>query len=181
MSQYTRYPPSTGSTPPPSSNPSVGLNGDPAPIYSTEVGATDPNGDLQSLLVDADGALIVKSFGAFVTQDLKILFNEVTNIAVGIATDINTYTAPSGKTSYLLSIINSGGNRATYNVYFNGSLLDRQYTNVAQLSAPFDYKTGSSGVPGMVIPVGQILRVETVNSGTSVADFNSRFMILEVT
>lgn len=49
---YARYP-SSGS------NPSIGLNGSPAPASSTEIGAIDPSGDLQALQVDATGNLLV--------------------------------------------------------------------------------------------------------------------------
>lgn len=162
-------------------NPSVGTNGAPAPASSTEVGGVDPNGDLQGLLVDSNGALIVNTSGSFGVQDLRVVFMEVAAIAVGIETTINTYTAPIGKISYLLSILNSGGNRAQYNVYDNGVLLDKQYAPVTNLSAAFDYKTGAGSVPGYVIPVGNVLTSKVVNSGTGAADYNSRFLILEVT
>lgn len=163
------------------SNASVGLNGATAPTSSTEVAAIDPNGNLAPLLVDSTGALIVNTSGSFAIQDVQVLFNEVAAIAVGVETTINTYTAPIGKISYLLSILNSGGNRAQYNIYNNGILFDRQYAPVTTLIAPFDYKTGSSQVPGKVIPIGDTIDVKVVNSGTDPTDFNSRFLILEVT
>lgn len=164
-----------------SSNPANGNNGDPVPLVSTQVGGETPSGDLAALQIAANGRLLVDSGQIFGVQDLKVLFNEVSTIAVGVETAINTYTAPAGKTVYLLSILNSGENRAQYNIYNNGVLYDRQYTNVTQLTAPFDYKTGSGSVPGMVIPVGNTISVKVVNSGTSTASYNSRFLILEVT
>lgn len=162
-------------------NPSIAPNGDPIPSSSTQIGGEDSSGNLSPLQVSDAGRLLVDSGQIFGIQDLVVKYNEVSVIAVGMETSINTYTAPMGKISYLLTILNSGGNRAQYNIYNNGTLFDRQYTNVAQLSAPFDYKTGSGSVPGMVIPVGNIIEVKVTNSGTSTADFNSRFMILEVT
>lgn len=118
---------------------------------------------------------------AFGTQNVRVLYNETAAVAVGIETTINTYTAPSGVTSYLLSILSSGENRGTFNVYNNASLLDRQYTNVTQLTSNFDYQTGSSTVPGLIIAVGNVLTVTTVNAGTDTALYNARFLILEVT
>lgn len=132
-------------------------------------------------LTSTGGALNVNAAPIFVTEDIVVLFNEVSTISIGLETTINTFTAPSGKISYLLSILNSGGNRAQYNIYLNGVMFDRQYTNVTQLTAPFDYKTNSSSVPGMVISVGDVITVKVVNSGTTTADFNSRFLIMEVT
>lgn len=163
-----------------SSSLSIGPNNVTAPTYSTQVGGIDPNGLLESIKFDTNGALLVNTSGSFAVQDLEILFNEVAAIAVGAETEINTYTAPSGKISYLLSILNSGGNRGQFNIYNNGVLFDKQYTNVTQLTAPFDYKTGSSNVPGLVISAGAVISVRVINAGTSAADFNSRFMILEV-
>ena len=163
------------------SNLSIGTNGALAPTSSTQIGGVDGFGNLQPVLIDTDGRLEVNAGQLFGVQDLVVQYNEVSAIAVGIETTINLYTAPVGKTAYLLSILTSGGNRAQFNIYNNGVLFDRQYTNVTQLTAPFDYKTGSGSVPGMVIPVGNTIAVKVVNSGTSATDYNARFMILEVT
>lgn len=162
-------------------NASIGLNGGPAPTSSTEIAAIDPDGNLAPLLVDSNGALITIANGGFTTQDLEIFFNEVNSIAVGMETIINTFTAPVGKISYLLTIFNSGENRAQYNVYINGVLLDRQYSGLTTLNALFDYKTGVFSVPGRVVVVGDLVEVKVVNSGTSTANYNSRIMVLEAT
>lgn len=162
-------------------NSSVGTNGAAAPTDSTQIGAQDASGDLQPLLVDSNGALLVNASTAFQTEDLQVLYAEVSAVAIGVETTVQSYTAPVGKVAYLLTILGSGGNRGTFNVYNNATLFDRQYTNVTQLTANFDYKTGSSSVPGMVIPVGNTIEIKAVNSGTSTADYNARFMILEVT
>lgn len=162
-------------------NASVGPTGAPIPGSATLVGGEDPNGNLEPIHLDSNGAILVNTSGSFAVQDLKVLFVETSALAIGIETPINTYTAPVGKISYLLTILNSGENRAQFSIYRNAVLFDRQYTNVTQLTAPFDYKTGSGSVPGMVIPVGETIEVTVINSGTSIANYNSRFMILEVT
>lgn len=164
-----------------STNPSVGSNDSTAPTSSTQIGGVNQNGNLEALSLSSDGRLLVDAGQIFGIQNLKVQYSEVSTIAIGIETIVNTYTAPAGKISYLLSNLCSGGNRAQFNIYNNGVLFDRQYTNVTQLTAPFDYKTGSGSVPGMVVAVGNVIEVRVVNSGTSTADYNSRFMILEVT
>lgn len=163
------------------SNASVGINGDAAPSSSTQIGGVDHEGNLAPIKIDDEGRVEVNAGQIFGVQDLKILYSEESAVVVGLETTLGSYTAPIGKTAYLLSILASGGNRAQFNVYNNSVMFDRQYTNVAQLSAPFDYKTGSSSVPGMVISTGDTIEVAVVNSGTDVADYNVRLMILEVT
>lgn len=161
-------------------NPSVGPNGSPAPSQSTEIGAIDPNGNLEGLKVDSSGNLLVSAAG-FATQHLNVAFNEVTSIAVGIETTIGTYTAPAGKVSYLLNIYGSGENRAQFNAYINGVFFDRQYTNVTQLSSVLDYKSGVTSTPGYVFTVGDVLTIRVVNAGTSSANYNSRILVFEAT
>lgn len=116
----------------------------------------------------------------FATQTVRVLYNEVTTISVGSETTINTYTAPTGKVAYLLTVLGNGENTAIYNIYNNGVLFDKQYSSLTQFAVEFDYKTGASSVPGFIIPVGNVLVVTTINSGNSSANFNSRLLILEV-
>lgn len=162
-------------------NSSVGPTGDPIPSDATLIAGEDPNGNLSALQLNSNGELKVAGLPVFDTQDVFVGFNEVSGIAVGIETTINTYVAPMGKISYLLSILNSGENRGEFRIYNNGVLFDKQYTNVTQLTASFDYKTGSGSVPGMVIQQGNTITVAAINSGNSSAGYNSRFLILEVT
>lgn len=162
-------------------NPSIGLNGDPIPTSTTQVGGEDPSGNLTTLKFDNLGSLFVNTSGSFSVQVLRPIFNEVPAIPINFETTINTYTAPLGKTSYLLSILNSGDNRGQFQIYNNAILFDKQYTNVTTLSALFDYKTNVSSVPGYVIPVGNTITVTAINAGTSSGAYNSRFLILEVT
>lgn len=141
------------------------------------VNIQDTNGNP---LNSTGGSLDVNITSGFAVQDVIVSYNEVSAIAIGVETTINSYTAPFGKVSYLLSILGSGENRGQFNIYNNGILLDKQYTNVTQLTAPFDYKTGASIVPGMVIAVGNTIAVKAINAGNSTVMFNARFLILEV-
>lgn len=161
-------------------NDSVAPIGGPIPADATLVGGEDPSGDFKALQTTSTGILKVTSLSEFVSQVVKVLFNEVMAIPVGIETLVNTYTAPAAPTiSYLLTIQASGENRGQYNVYLDGSLLDKKYSNVTQLEAGFDYKTGASSVPGMIVPSGQTLEIKVVNDGNSSAAYNGRYLILE--
>jgi hypothetical protein len=164
------------------SNPSIGVTGTTAPTSATEVGGINPSGNLQGLKVDAAGALLVDIGGVSSSEVAVPIFNDITSVAIGVETILNTFTAPAGPTvTYLLDVFNSGGNRAIFNVYNNGVLFDRQYTNVTQQNAFLDYRTETNNAPGWVIPPGNIIQVKVVNSGTTIADYNSRIYVLEVT
>lgn len=142
------------------------------------VNIQDTNGDA---LTSVGGSLNVNvTNGGFTVQDLKVQYNQVAAVAVGVETVINNYTAPIGKVAYLINILSSGENRGQFNVYNNGVPFDTQYTNVTMLTVTFDYKTGSSSVPGFVIPAGTTIVVTATNAGNSSAMYNSRFLILEV-
>lgn len=162
-------------------NSSVGPTGDPVPADATLVGGEDPSGNLQALQVNNAGELRVAGISVFTTQNVRVLYSEVSSIAVGIETLVNTYTAPPGVISYLLTIEASGENRAQYNIYYDGVLLDKKYSNVTVLTAPFSYMTGSGTVPGMVIGTGKTVDIKVINAGTSTANYSGRFLILEAT
>lgn len=151
-------------------------------FFSVQVGA-----ELTVIGLDADGTLYLSEgsndefVSGFNEQDLVVKFVETPNVSIGGDTIINTYTAPANKISFLLNILTSGGNRAQYSIYEDAILIDKQYANVTTLSALFDYKTGAPSTPGKVIPVGSTIEVKVVNSGTTITDYNSRLLILEVT
>jgi hypothetical protein len=163
------------------SNASVGLNGQLAPTSSTEVGGINPSGLLEGLLVDANGALVVNSSGSFGVQTVRVIYNEVASVPVGVETDINTYTAPGSGIAYLLGINTSGQNIGLFNIYLNGALFDRQYLSYTLFNLIFDYKTDSGSVPGYVVPSGSTILVKAINSGMSSVLYNARIFALEVT
>ncbi len=160
--------------------PAVGNTDSPAPNSAIEIGGVDPSGNLVGLLTNSDGALIVSANGSFAVQTVVISYNEVSSVPVGVETVINTFVAPSGFTSYLLSIVCSGQNIGQFNIYLNGVLFDRQYLSYTLFNILFDYKTNSSSVPGFVMNPGDILSIKAINSGLSSTLFNARIMILEV-
>jgi len=161
-------------------NPSIGVINTPAPTSATQAGATNPSGNIESLLVDSNGALIVNTSGSFEVQNLNVLYNEVSAVAVGIETTINTYTAPVGKTCYLLNILGAGQNIGQFNIYSGVPLFDKQYLSYTLFNVTFDYKTGVNSVPGYVVASGSTIKVTAINAGSSSCMYNSRIMVLEV-
>lgn len=113
-------------------------------------------------------------------QNSVLIFNEVTAVPVGLETIVATYTAPAGKTSCLLQIYAGGTNVTKFIVYNNLALYDKKYTSAAQLNENFDFKTGSSIVPGQIIGVGNTITITTTQIGTSPGDFNARIQVLEI-
>ncbi len=162
-------------------NPSIGVVGSTAPASAAEVAGVNASGNLEALSIDSNGALIVNTSGSFGVQNLNISYQEISAVSVGVETVINTYTAPAGKICYLLSILVSGQNIGQFNIYNNGTLFDKQYLSYTQFNTTFDYKTGASSVPGLVVASGNTISAKAINDGTSSALFSARLMILEVT
>lgn len=100
-------------------------------------------------------------------------FNEVTSVASGVLTTINTYTVPGGTTSFLKRIAVSGTNIARYEVLIDGNLVDRAYTNFGtQLNAYFD-------LDDTELTAGQVVLVRVLHDRPDVGDFNCRIQALE--
>lgn len=76
MAQNYTYPPGFST----SVNPSVGTNGSPAPLSSTEVSGINPTGNLQPLQTDASGNLLVSVDGS-TGSGLATSANQVTELS----------------------------------------------------------------------------------------------------
>jgi hypothetical protein len=161
-------------------NRSIGPIGDTAPTFITLAGATDPSGNAESLSVDAAGRLLVTTAGTAGVTTSSLFYDEV-NIPVGPETNVMSYTAPIGQTTYLLSISASGQNIGQFNIYLNGLLSDKQYLSYGTYHVNFNYETGSVQFPGILIPVGNVVLVTAINAGQGSAFYNARMLILGVT
>lgn len=131
-------------------------------------------------LTSTSGALNVNINGVNPNQNSVLVFNEVSSVPVGIETTIATYTAPVGKTSCLLQVYVGGMNVAQMKVYNNTTIYDSKYTSAAGLNENFDFKTGSSIVPGQIIGPGNSITVTVNQIGTGTATFNARIQVLEI-
>lgn len=113
-------------------------------------------------------------------QNSVLIYGEQAAVPVGIETLIASYTAPLGKTSCLLLSYVGGENVGQWTVYNNASIYDKKYTSAAALNENFDFKTGSSIVPGQIIGAGNSITVTVKQIGTSAATFNARIQVLEI-
>lgn len=110
----------------------------------------------------------------------KYVYNEVTNVTPGIETTISTYTAISGKDCFLQSVEYSGTNIATFRVYINGTVVDKQYTYFTYYNGLFQYLTGNSTSPGISLNTGDVVLITGIQNRSSTCDFNANIQILEV-
>jgi hypothetical protein len=133
------------------------------------------------VVIASDQSPIPVVISASGTPFANVVYSEITSVSVGIETLITTYTAPIGKHSYLINILTSGQNIGFVNIYNNGFIIDKQYFYYTGFNLVFDYKTGISSYPGVLIAPGTILKATVTNNGSSSASYNARFMILEVT
>lgn len=97
MSQNYTYPPGFST----SSNPSIGVNGAPAPTSSTEVGGINPSNNLEALKVDASGNLLVNTASSVLPTGAATAANQVTQISQFPAT-LGQKTS-AGSTSVVLA------------------------------------------------------------------------------
>lgn len=139
------------------------------------VAIQDAQGD--QLAVNPDGSINVN-----LTQSnpglLKTFYNEVSAVASGVLTTIQTYTAPMGSSSYLQKIEVSGDNIAKYTVRINTVVQDRKRTYFGSaLNTEFRFVETGTGLP---LQVGDVVLIEVEHIRPDVGDFNSRIQVIEV-
>ncbi len=97
-------------------NPSVGLTGVTAPTSATEIGAIDANGQLQSLLVDPSGKLLVDSSGTSVvtgtvnSELLGLNAFQTSQYSIGTTAVQLTPTPLTNRSSMSIKIVTTGNN-----------------------------------------------------------------------
>ncbi len=132
-------------------------------------------------LTSTSGALNVQIAGVNPNQNSVLVFGEETSVAVGIETIVAQYTAPVAPTTSCLLVAYVGGeNVAQWTIYNNAAIYDRKFTSAAMLNENFDFKTGSSIVPGQIIGPGNTIIVTVTQIGTGPANFNARLQVLEI-
>lgn len=110
--------------------------------------------------------------------ELKSFYNEVTSLASGILTTIQTYTAPVGRKSYFQKVEYSGTNIAEYTVYINASVEGKKRTYFgAELNGEIKFVETGTGLP---LQVGDVVTVKVIHSRPDLGDFNSRIQVIEV-
>jgi hypothetical protein len=106
-------------------------------------------------------------------------YNESNSIASGITTTIVSYTVPSGKTAYLTKIDCSGTNMSEYEIFVNGSLINKKRTYIgSDLNTSFEWSSTDSF--GYSLNTGDIVLVKGSHNRPFIGDFNASIMLLEV-
>lgn len=146
---------------------------------SSNVDIFDSNGNP---ITATGGALNVNIAGVNPNQNSVLKFMENASVSVGVDTVLVTYTAPAAPTVACLLLVYVGGtNVAAYTIDNSAAgTYDKKYTSAAGLNEEFDFKTGSSIVPGQIIGAGNTITVTVNQIGTSSGDFNARLQVLEI-
>ncbi len=133
------------------------------------VAIRDADGD--ELQINPDGSINVV-FSATGGQVLTSNYSEVTGVATGVTTLINSYLASAG--DLLQKIEFSGTNIAEYELVIDGLTQDKKRTYFgSSLNGKFDFDNG------LEVLVGQLIEIYVVHSRPTTGDFNARIQILE--
>lgn len=133
-------------------------------------------------ITSTNGDLNVNIAGVNPTQNSVLVYNMESAVAVGVTTTVVTYTAPASPVVACLLLVSVGGeNVAQWTITNSASgVYDQNYTSAAGLNEVFDFKTGSSIVPGQIIGAGNTITVSVNQIGVSAANFNARLQVLEI-
>lgn len=105
-------------------------------------------------------------------------YNEVTSVTSSVLTTITTYTAPVGKTTYLLKSAFAGTNIAAYDIRINNIVKDKKYTHFGLLTNKFIFN--AYGTKGLLLTVGDVVIIKVIHNRPFVGDFNARIETIEI-
>lgn len=127
--------------------------------------AINPDGSINFVMIQANPGVLKSSYG------------EITSVAAGVLTTIQSYTAPLVGTTYLQLVSVSGTNVAEYRVLRQASIADKKRTYFGgNLNADLMF-AGGTGIP---LDPGDTVTVRVIHSRPDVGDFNSRIQVIEV-
>lgn len=109
------------------------------------------------------------------SKNYSIQYNEITSIASGINSVIDTFTATKDNTC-IKNIFVSGCNIGEYTLELNSNVIDKKLT---YFGGSLNEKFSFEGNDGLVLNNGDILEVKVIHSRPQVGNFNSRIDILE--
>ena len=139
------------------------------------VAIEDADGD--QLAINADGSLNVAQA---LNPDLtgKVKYDEITSVASSSETTIVSFTALSGRDTFLQGVTVSGTNIAAFKVKVNGAVIDLKRTYFGgNLNEEFIFNGQNNS--GVVISVGQTITVTVEHSRPMSGDFNSKILYME--
>lgn len=129
------------------------------------------------LNINPDGSINVNITTSNV-GDVRTIYNEITSVGTSVLSTILTYTAPSGKTTFLQTIEVSGTNIAEYQILKNNTIFDKKRSYFGgDLDKEFVFAHSGTGLP---LVVGDIIAVKVIHIRPNIGDFNARLQVLEV-
>ncbi len=135
---------------------------------------------VDALLINNDGSINVNVVsGSVDASDYRSYFNEVTSVATGTPTTIQTYTVPLGKDAFLQKISFSGTNIATYEVFINAVIQDKKRTYFGN-SLDDIFGFANSATDGYPLETGDVVLVRVTHNRPNVGDFSCRIQVVEV-
>ena len=145
-----------------------------------EVGIVGPAPEKNQLNVNADGSInvIVESVPSS-NSTIVNTYNELVAVASGLTVTIVTYTVPPATQAIFQKASFSGENIARYDLFINGAVQDTARTMFGgDLTGEFNFTTGNDS--GLIVPAGQIIKVQVYNVRPTAASFEARIQVLEV-
>lgn len=115
--------------------------------------------------VNSDGSLLV------VNPTATQVYNEITNVAIGMETTILSYTV-LGSSALLEGISASGQNIGEIRVYKNAAVIDKQYLYYTGFNLSFIFKN-------IGLANGDVISVSGINNGEDICNFNAKIQIIE--
>lgn len=107
-------------------------------------------------------------------------YNEVLSVATGVTTTVVTYTVPVAQQNVLERVAVSGENIALYTVLINGTTIDQQRTYFGgALNTQFEFM--STANKGTLLNAGDIVSVTVLHNRPSLANFEGRIQMTELT
>ena len=137
----------------------------------------DSDGD--ELAINADGSINVSSTVLPSGVVIRHAYNEVTNVASGIETNIASYVAAVGKTTYLQKVTSTGDCIGQIKVKVDGIAIDSQRTSYATEYNTKHQFDGESN-PGYVVSAGQTVTVTILQTQSAVNEYEARITLIEV-
>lgn len=150
--QFYTYPPVSVTA----NNASIGLNGTTAPLYSTEVGGTNPSGNLVSLKTDSSGSLLV-SLASTVTNPLPTTDAADGPVTPGTVASKSILIGGQYNTSFPTL---SNTQQAAIQVDSSGRFIISPLTNASIVKAQLQDNSGNG-----INSTGNALNVSAVQSG----------------
>lgn len=122
-----------------------------------------------TLDINPDGSISVNVLNT-ATDNLDVIYDEVTSVGTSILTTINSHTAIVDQKLDSISV--SGTNTAMYEVVLNASVIEKKRTYFGgNLNCEFNLE-------GLDLSIGDIILVRVIHERPNVGDFNATIKVI---